>query len=112
MKNAGTDKGIVMAKPSPADLAIQELEQRYLGLLEMSGEAVLIVCESRIVFASAVACQLLAVDSAQGLLERSYLDFIRPKYRDAAAERISGLTIDRSVHPSQVAHGGRQVRRS
>jgi diguanylate cyclase (GGDEF)-like protein/PAS domain S-box-containing protein len=99
MKKAGTDKGSVMAKPSAAELAVQEIEQRYLGLLEISGEAILIVCESRIVFASAVACELLGVEAAHRLLGLSYLEFIRPKYRDAVAERMNGMKVTGQTAP-------------
>lgn len=75
------------------DLAVQEVEQRYLGLLEISREAILIVCESRIVFASAAVCELLGVDTTDRLLGKSYLEFIRPKHRDAAIERFDSLTV-------------------
>jgi diguanylate cyclase (GGDEF)-like protein/PAS domain S-box-containing protein len=81
-----------MAKPSPAELAVQEIEQRYLGLLEISGEAILLVCESRIVFASVTACQLLGAEEAAHLSGQPFLDFIRPKDRDAVTDRLNGLT--------------------
>jgi len=87
-----------MAKPSPAEQAVREIEERYLGLLEISGEAVLIVCESRIVFASTVARELLGLELTESLSSRSFLDFVRPKDRDAVTDRFGGLT-----EPGQIA---------
>lgn len=98
MKNAGTDDGPDMAGPGAADLAVREIEQRYLGLLEISGEAILIVCESRIVFASRSACELLGVES-DPLLGQRFLDFIRPKDQDAIAGQITALTMQGQTAP-------------
>jgi diguanylate cyclase (GGDEF)-like protein/PAS domain S-box-containing protein len=99
MKNARADNGPDMTEPFSADLAVQEIEQRYLGLLEISGEAILIVCESRIVFASKVACELLGVATADHLLGHSYLDFVWPKYRSLVTERIDTLTVQGQTAP-------------
>src|SRR6476659_6683286 len=88
-----------MAKPSQTELAIQEIEQRYLGLLEISGEAILIVCESKIVFASKAAGELLGFAAADQLSGLSHLDFISPKYRNAVSERINGLAAPGQTAP-------------
>lgn len=92
MEKAGNPQRPATAGFSGAESAAQEAEQRYLGLLELSGEAILIVSESRVVFASAAACLLLGFDTVDELLDRPYLDFIRPKYRDAVADRVNGLS--------------------
>jgi len=88
-----------MTKRSPAELAVQEIEQRYLGLLEMSGEAIMIVSESQIVFASVAAADLFGVASPDELRGRPMLDFTRPKDRDAIAERLSRLAIPGQTAP-------------
>jgi diguanylate cyclase (GGDEF)-like protein/PAS domain S-box-containing protein len=87
-----------MAGLSPEDSAVREIEQRYLGLLEISGEAILIVRESRIVFASKIACELLGA-AAERLLGQHFLEFIRPKDRDAVTERINALTVQGQTAP-------------
>ena len=106
MKSAGTDDGSDLAVPARAGSAIGEIEQRYLGLLEISGEAVLIVCESRIVFASKSACVLLGIE-AERLQERRLPEFFRPKDSEALAGRIKALAT-----PGQVARiaNGKLVR--
>jgi len=98
MKNAGTDDGLDATEAGSANLAIREIEQRYLGLLEMSGEAILIVCETRIVFASRIACELLAADP-DILLGQLLQDFIRPRDRDAFAARIDALALQGQTAP-------------
>ena len=98
MKNAGIDHGPDLTGPGTEDLAVREIEQRYLGLLELSGAAILIVCESRIVFASRSACELLGVESDR-LPGQRFLDFIRPKDRDTIAGQIAALTLRGQTAP-------------
>ena len=81
-----------MAKLSPVDQAVREIEQRYLGLLELSGDAILVVCESLIVQASKIACEMLGV-ATDGLLGRRFLDFIHPKDRDVVTRCMDALTV-------------------
>jgi diguanylate cyclase (GGDEF)-like protein/PAS domain S-box-containing protein len=69
-----------------------EAEQRYLGLLEISGEALVIVCETKIVFANKAAGEILGVEAPKQLLGLPCLDFVSPKYRRAVAERAGVLT--------------------
>jgi diguanylate cyclase (GGDEF)-like protein/PAS domain S-box-containing protein len=98
MKRAGTNHGPDSAAGDRADEAVRELEQRYLGLLEISGEAILIVSETRIVFASRSACELLAVEPDL-LLGQRFEDFIRARDRDAVAARINALTMQGQTAP-------------
>ena len=98
MKNAGIDPGPDVTGHGAADLAVREIEQRYLGLLELSGAAILIVCESRIVFASRSAGELLGVASDR-LPGQRFLDLVRPKNRDAVAGQIAALTLQGQTAP-------------
>jgi diguanylate cyclase (GGDEF)-like protein/PAS domain S-box-containing protein len=88
-----------MAKPPPADSAVQEIEQRYLGLLEISGDAILLVCDSLIVFASGRAAELLGVEAPEQLCGRVLQDFIRPKDRAAVIDRFAGVRIPGETAP-------------
>lgn len=98
MKTAGADNGCERTGPDPAHAAILESEQRYLGLLEISGQGVLILSECRIVFASRSACELLGVE-ANRMLARNFLEFVRPKDRDAVAERMKALVVQDQTAP-------------
>jgi diguanylate cyclase (GGDEF)-like protein len=72
--------------PSPG-----ELEQRYLGLMQLTGQAVLIVCAGLIVFANEVAHELLAVTPACDLRGLRFIDFIAPDRRIAIRARLGAL---------------------
>src|SRR5690242_579839 len=98
MKSAGTDAGPVSIAAARAGSADGEIEQRYLGLLEISGEAVLIVCESRIVFASTSAGELLGIEAGRSPTQR-FPDFIGPADRDAVAGRIKALAVSGQTAP-------------
>lgn len=98
MKTAGTDDGRDVGEHAPAERAVREIEQRYLGLLEISGEAILIVCEWRIVFASKIACELLGT-GVDHLLGQRFLEFIRPKDREVVSERINALAVQGQTAP-------------
>lgn len=98
MKIAGTDDGRDVGEHAPAERAVREIEQRYLGLLEISGEAILIVCEWRIVFASKIACELLGT-GVDHLLGQRFLEFIRPKDREVVSERINALAVQGQTAP-------------
>jgi diguanylate cyclase (GGDEF)-like protein/PAS domain S-box-containing protein len=78
---------------APAASAVREIAQCYLGLLEISGEAVLIVCDSLIVSANAAAHELLGLPGAGKLLGRRFLDFISPESRAAITDKIGTLKL-------------------
>ena len=77
--------------PSAVSTPVEELEQRYLGLMQISGEAVLIVGDGLIVFSNPPACELLGLSPACDLLGRHFLDFITPDQRDSVRARLRAL---------------------
>jgi diguanylate cyclase (GGDEF)-like protein/PAS domain S-box-containing protein len=81
---------IIKTPPAPA---VGEIAQRYLGLLEISDGAVLIVCNWLIVSANPAAHALLGLPTDDPLLGRPFLDFISPKNRAAITERMSTLKV-------------------
>jgi diguanylate cyclase (GGDEF)-like protein/PAS domain S-box-containing protein len=99
MKRPDAKKPATLAKPVSADTAVPECEQRYLGLLEIANEAVLIVCEFHIVLASKAACRVLDVPTAESLIGESFPELVQPKYRDSVIERISGMTTPGDTAP-------------
>lgn len=66
--------------------ALQESEQRYRGLVEMSREAVLIHSDDKLVFVSEAAAGLFGASAPEQLLGKSFFDFVHPKSRDAVTE--------------------------
>jgi diguanylate cyclase (GGDEF)-like protein/PAS domain S-box-containing protein len=74
-------------------MAIRESAQRYFGLLEMSGEAVVVVCASRIVSASTAAHDLFGLPEAGKLVGRRFLDFISLENRAAITDKLGKLKL-------------------
>ena len=76
-----------------AQRSAREIGQRYLGLLEISGEAVLLACDGLVAFANEAACALLGLPQACHLVGRPFLDYIGPESRDKVKEHLAALTV-------------------
>ncbi|MDP1756158.1 MAG: diguanylate cyclase [Pseudohongiella sp.] len=71
--------------------ALEESEQRYRGLVELSRDAVLLHSEGALVFVSEKAAVLFGAGSPEQLLGKPFLDFVHPDDRDTVARRIGTL---------------------
>lgn len=71
--------------------ALEESEQRYRRLVELSRGAILIHSEGTLVFVSEKAAMLFGASTPEQLLGKSFLDFVHPENRDAVAKRIGKL---------------------
>lgn len=71
--------------------ALEESEQRYHGLVELSREAILIHSEGTLVFVSEKAAVLFGASTPEQLLGKPFLDFVHPKDRDALTQHIGTL---------------------
>ena len=107
--------------------ALQESEQRYCGLVEMSCEAILIHSQGKLVFVSDAATGLFGASAPEQLLGKSFLDFVHPRSRDAVTEhshklaeqgpctpfvkhkliRLDGTGFVAEVAASHCSHGGK-----
>ncbi len=70
---------------------LQESEQRYRGLVEISREAILIHSQGKLVFVSDAAAGLFGASAPEQLLGKPLLDFVHPKDRDTVTKRIGKL---------------------
>jgi PAS domain S-box-containing protein len=68
--------------------ALQESEERYRSLVELSPEAILIHAEGKIIFANTAAMKLLGATSAKEFIGKSVLDVVHPDFRDYVNERV------------------------
>ena len=71
--------------------ALQESEQRYRGVVEMSRQAILVHSEGELVSVSEAAAELLGASAPERLIGKSVLRFIHPKDRDAVTGSIHKL---------------------
>jgi PAS domain S-box-containing protein len=71
---------------------LQESEEKYRRLVEISPDAILVGDDSqRIVYANPAARRMLQAKSLEDLAGRSYLDFVHPEDRDLSAVRVSTM---------------------
>ncbi len=68
--------------------ALQESEERYRSLVELSPEAIAVHAEGRIIFANSAALKLLGATSAKELIGKPVLDVIHPSFRNYVKERV------------------------
>ncbi len=70
---------------------LQESEDRYQRLVEMSPEAIVVQVNGILVFANPAAIELLAGSKPEALLGRSIYDFVHPDYHAIAQARVDKL---------------------
>jgi PAS domain S-box-containing protein len=73
-------------------LQLQESEERYRQLVNLSPEAIAIFKQGRIVFANPAAVRIVGAKSEEDFLGRSILDFIHPDFRESVMEQMARLT--------------------
>lgn len=86
VRRALAEQGL-RAEQNLAQRSLQESEERYRRLVEVSPDAVLVNCDSRIVFANPAALRLLGATTPDQLLGRPALEFVHSDYRQVALER-------------------------
>ncbi len=78
--------------------ALQESEDRYRQLVELSPEAVVVYQDGKISFVNSAAIEMLKATTPQDLLGHEVLEFVHPDQRALAAKRITEtLTKDKTA---------------
>ncbi len=100
----GSAGGVVLALEDVtarkmAEEALQESEQRFRALTELSPDAVLIVADDRIVFANRAAAALLRVDHPREIVGRSLLDLAEPGYQTRMRDRLNKVLHEQCAVP-------------
>ena len=71
-----------------AELTLQESEDRYRKLVEISPDAVIIHQQGKIIFINPAALNLLGALHYDEIIDKNVLDFIHPEFRDAIRKNI------------------------
>jgi PAS domain S-box-containing protein len=82
-----------------AERTLQESEQRYRSLVEMSPDAILVNHENRIIQANGSALRLLRADSPDQVLGKSPFEIFHPDYHELIRERMRCVLGGDSVSP-------------
>ena len=68
--------------------ALQESEERYRSLVELSPDAIIVVSEGKIVFANPAEARLLGAYSSEELIGKSAKNFLHPEDRATVEKRL------------------------
>ena len=71
-----------------AEEALQESEERYRSLVELSPDAIFVAIEGKHVFVNSAGMELYGASSPDQIIGKPIMDFIHPDYRAPVAERI------------------------
>jgi len=82
-----------------AEEALQESEQRYRSLVEMSPDAIAVDWNGSIVFANAAAGQLIGAQNARELVGRKTLEFVHPDDRGTVTRQIQAVAQEGTPAP-------------
>jgi PAS domain S-box-containing protein len=76
------------AAMTDAACRLRESEERYQRLIGVSHDAILVHAKGTILYANAAAAQMIGVETASALEQRSILDLIHPDDREEVRKRI------------------------
>ncbi len=85
-----------------AEQALQESEERYRRLVEISPDVILIHQEGRIVFLNPAALTMLGVTDPREILGKAILDMIHPDFRDDVRRNIGRDLEGEMTPPTEV----------
>jgi len=77
-----------ITKRRKAEKVIQESEDRYRKLVEISPDAVIIHQQGKIIFINPAASKLLGASHSDEIIGKNILDFIQPKFHDVVRKNI------------------------
>jgi PAS domain S-box-containing protein len=83
-----------------SEKALQESNQRYQTLVEVSPYAIFVNKDDRIVFANSECLRMLGAESPEQIIGKSNFDILHPDYHDVVKERIKLMMDTRQGVPS------------
>ena len=85
-----------------ADKDLQESEDRYRKLVEISPDAVFIHQEGKIIYANPATVRLLGALHHHEILGKNVLDFVQPKFRDSVRNNIMKDLVGDTTPPMEL----------
>ncbi len=77
--------------------ALQESEDRYRRLVELSPDTILIQCQGKILFINSAGAKLLGATSLEQLVDKLLIEFVHPCDRQAVEARMQQINLGNAV---------------
>ncbi len=102
LKNGGQIIGIntvcqEITEAKQREAALQESEQRYRQLVDLSPDGIFIKSQDKFAFVNRAAVKFFGAASPEELLGKPVLDFVSPEYRESVKTRIQQLREGQTV---------------
>jgi len=79
--------------------SLKESEARYRRLVELSPNAIIVICDGKIVFINPAGIRLLGANSDVQVVGKLVMDFVHPDYREYAQKRLKKITQENIIAP-------------
>lgn len=79
--------------------ALRKSEERYRRLVELCPDGLIVLHESRIIFANTAAQKILGAHDAEQLMGKGFLDFLHPESREIVSQQIAETSHQESRAP-------------
>jgi two-component system cell cycle sensor histidine kinase/response regulator CckA len=88
-----------VASREQAEKLLQESEERYRKLIELSSDAIYVHVDGRFVFSNAEGARLLGVNRPEDLYGRQIMDFVHPEHRNMVREWMRRISEKKRASP-------------
>jgi PAS domain S-box-containing protein len=82
--------------------ALQKREERYLQLVELSSDAIIVHCDGKIVYVNPVCINMFGAKSSKDLVGQSIYKFIHPDFHSIVSERVRVVSEEDTHVPLMV----------
>ncbi|WP_196305235.1 bifunctional diguanylate cyclase/phosphodiesterase [Metabacillus sediminilitoris] len=70
---------------------LRESEDRFLNLVELSPDAIVVHCEEKIIFINEAGLNMVGASNKDELIGKSIIDFVPPDYKEIVVKRIQQM---------------------
>ena len=85
-----------------AEVAIQESEERYHRLVELSPDAIVIHQDGQFAFANTAAIKLAGGENPSDIIGKSIFDLVAPEYHEFIRDRVASIYRGESAPPAEI----------
>ncbi|MCT4592828.1 MAG: transporter substrate-binding domain-containing protein [Anaeromicrobium sp.] len=70
---------------------LEESEQSYKSLVELSPDGIFLQCQDKIVFVNKAVTKILGEENSENLINKRFIEFVHPDYKDIVQKRFDDV---------------------